>query len=311
MPRVLVTGSSGLIGAAVCDALLARGHEVIALDLRRPSHPRSARTEVEADVSDQAALFRVLDDYEFDHVVHLGAVLSSTASLNLEKTIVTNTIGTLNILKLAESRRVKRVVSAGTTAGYGGYSGAGSSLSTIDSVDESYPLAPVDIYAATKVTGEVVCSEFRSRGVDVVSVRPVVTYGPNEQGGAVGKLFDALRRLAHDAEVTIPRPWGRDTRVNLMFAADCADQIVSVLLHPTGLANGAYNLGNGSYTKISDLVNVSVDILDSGASIEFEADEGTGPLFDFPDVSSSRVRNELGWAPTSSFETSLRSALLV
>ena len=43
--RVLITGASGLIGTAVCDALLARGDEVVGLS-RDPARSRSANATV-------------------------------------------------------------------------------------------------------------------------------------------------------------------------------------------------------------------------------------------------------------------------
>jgi nucleoside-diphosphate-sugar epimerase len=67
-PRVLVTGATGRLGTAVCQALVERGHQVRATDQRyAPEFP--ARI-VLGDLRDEHFAYRVIEDC--DAVVHLG-----------------------------------------------------------------------------------------------------------------------------------------------------------------------------------------------------------------------------------------------
>ena len=64
--RVLIAGSSGLIGTALCRALGAAGHEVVRLVRRKPAGEDTIFWDPEAGVLDVGALARV------EAVVHLG-----------------------------------------------------------------------------------------------------------------------------------------------------------------------------------------------------------------------------------------------
>ncbi len=54
--RIAITGSSGLIGSALCNALVADGHELLRLVRREPVTPQEARWDPAAGTIDDAAL---------------------------------------------------------------------------------------------------------------------------------------------------------------------------------------------------------------------------------------------------------------
>src|SRR5690606_13065954 len=74
--RVLVTGAAGFIGSHVVDALLARGHHVVALDdlsggFRANVNQRA--TFIEGSILDVPLIDRLFDEHRFDFVFHLAA----------------------------------------------------------------------------------------------------------------------------------------------------------------------------------------------------------------------------------------------
>src|SRR5689334_8698975 len=81
--QIVVTGGAGFIGSHVCEALLARGHRVVAIDSfdgflypaevkRRNARHIAGATLVEADITDEAAMRRLCGDV--DVVCHLAAL---------------------------------------------------------------------------------------------------------------------------------------------------------------------------------------------------------------------------------------------
>src|SRR5437588_8301357 len=77
--RVLVTGASGFIGGVLCDQLLRRGHEVVALVRRPGSEPPGTRA-VRGDLGDGARLAHVLEQERPGWVMHLAAEIASQRS---------------------------------------------------------------------------------------------------------------------------------------------------------------------------------------------------------------------------------------
>lgn len=81
--RILVTGSSGQVGAELVPMLRQAYGEanVVASDIRKPEK-RSAGPFVYCDVLDYDSLARVVVEEKIDYLIHLGAVLSAVGERN-------------------------------------------------------------------------------------------------------------------------------------------------------------------------------------------------------------------------------------
>jgi dTDP-L-rhamnose 4-epimerase len=134
MGKVLVTGGAGFIGSHLVDALVERGHEVIAFDNLDPAaHPQPPKWPsymnpkcryILGDVRDKEALRRALDGVE---VVfhHAAAVGSGISMIDIGRFVEVNSLGTANLLELAieKRERIKKlmVASSMTVMGEGTY----------------------------------------------------------------------------------------------------------------------------------------------------------------------------------------------
>jgi len=112
---VLVTGAAGFIGAAVAEALMARGQAVVGVDnlndyyavsLKRARLERIAALHGnlfafrEVDFSDMAALQAALADDRFETIVHLGAQAGVRYSLeNPVAYVQSNLLGFTHVLE--------------------------------------------------------------------------------------------------------------------------------------------------------------------------------------------------------------------
>jgi dTDP-L-rhamnose 4-epimerase len=127
--RVLITGGAGFIGSHLADALLARGHEVRALDNLDPQvHPGSQRPayldeRVELRVGDVRDHRAVADALEgVDHVVHFAAAVGVGQSMyEIERYTSINAIGGAVVLEEIVKRRdqLRRVLVASSMSIYG------------------------------------------------------------------------------------------------------------------------------------------------------------------------------------------------
>ena len=144
----LVTGGAGFIGSHLVKKLLTSGHKVAVLDDFSNSEKNQVPSEVnliEGSVSSEEKLSEALKNC--DGVFHLAAEVSVPASMeNPTKTLETNALGTLKLLKQMKLQNVPKIVYASTSAIYGDRD---QELNKEDM--KPRPLSP---YAYTKLQGE-------------------------------------------------------------------------------------------------------------------------------------------------------------
>jgi dTDP-L-rhamnose 4-epimerase len=211
---ILVTGGAGFIGSHIVDALVADGHRVRVLDALPPS-PHSQAPEfvspdaevVQADVTDREAVAQALRGV--NAVSHQAAMVGLGVDMrDIADYARHNDLGTAVLLReLAATRFGGRLVLASSMVVYGegGYRCAlhgpveaepraledltcgrfeprcpscSRSLEPV-AIEESAPLDPRNVYAATKVHQEHLCFSFaRETGAPVTALRYHNVYGP-------------------------------------------------------------------------------------------------------------------------------------
>src|SRR4029077_16822536 len=134
MTKVLLTGGAGFIGSHLVDALVALGHDVVALDNLDPAaHPQPSQWPAYVNTSgkyilggvrDKKALRRAIEGAEvvFHHAAAVGSGISMIAIARFAEA---NSLGTANLLELAIEKRdrIKKVIVASsmTVMGEGTY----------------------------------------------------------------------------------------------------------------------------------------------------------------------------------------------
>jgi dihydroflavonol-4-reductase len=183
--RVALTGASGYTGGRLLEALRARGDEVAVL-VRPESVSDGLRARassvVEGRLGDAAAAARLVEGA--DAVLHVAAVYRTAGHPDSYYREV-NVVGTERLLEAAARQGVRRFVHTSTVGVHGHVEHPPA--------DETSPMAPGDIYQATKAEAELLALDFhRKRGLPVAVVRPGAIYGPGETRFL--KLFRAIAR---------------------------------------------------------------------------------------------------------------------
>jgi nucleoside-diphosphate-sugar epimerase len=161
--RILVTGSSGQLGAEVARQF-ASTDTVIGIDVR----PGKWTTQV-GDVADAdliAGLMRSVDV-----VIHIASLHAPhVGQRSMQDFIDTNVTGTLRLLEAASAARVRRFVYTSTTSVYG-YSLVPDAQEAVW-VTEDLPTRPRDIYDITKLAAEELCRLFaRDHSLPTICLR--------------------------------------------------------------------------------------------------------------------------------------------
>ena len=157
--NVLVTGSAGVIGRAVCRELAGRGHAVRGFDLG-PS-PELADGRV-GSVADRPTVDAAMAGIEA--VVHLAATPHDYDFMS--DLLPNNIVGTYHIMDSAQQHGVRRLVFASTMQVISKVTPAdGRCVRVADGV------GPANLYAATKVCGEALGQVYAQHDMSVIAVR--------------------------------------------------------------------------------------------------------------------------------------------
>ena len=238
--KVLITGSTGYLGAQVAARLAAAGHSVLSLVRQgRESAVPKGCSPVAGDVLDPASLERALEGC--DACVHMAAMVKMWARDPRDFDRV-NVEGLAAVLSAAERRGVRRIVYTSTIAALG--------PTGPEARDETCARTEFNFrtdYERSKWAAERLAVERAAEGHPVVIVYPGVVYGPGAatQGNHMEKVF-----ADYAAGRTRTRLGGRPTRVCYAYARDVAEGHLLAL--EKGVPGRGYILG-GENATLDDL----------------------------------------------------------
>jgi UDP-glucose 4-epimerase len=258
--RWLVTGGAGFIGSHLVDAIVARGlGEVLVLDsFRRGRRAYLAQhdsnplvTVIEGDIRNAAAVTDACRGA--DAVVHLAArsnVIGSES--DFQDACETNVAGTLNVLDAAHRAGVSRVVFSSSREVYGD--------PAVLPVPEDAPHAPKNLYGASKAAGELYCSIYQNRGLDVRVLRLSNVYGPRDTERVLPIWLER-------AEAGLPlQVFGGRQVLDLIWI----DVVIEALLRAAQADSfsGPINIGCGQGTPILALAEKVIEVTGTATQIE-------------------------------------------
>jgi len=292
MPRAVVTGGAGFVGSHLCDALLARGWDVVAVDnlltgsLTNVAHLTDERrfTLVEHDVIDAIPVSGAVDA-----VLHLASPASPAEYLaHPIETLEVGSVGTRRALDLARDHGA-RFLLASTSEIYGD--------PLVHPQPESYfgnvnSVGPRSVYDEAKRYAEAITMAYhRSFGVDTKIVRVFNTYGPR-LGAADGRVVSNFLAQAMRGEPLTVYGDGRQTR-SFCYVSDEVAGLVALLESDHV---GPMNIGNPDEFTMLELAELVRDVTGAPADLVFEPLPADDPRQRRPDI--TLAEKVLGWHPT-------------
>ncbi|MBS4201108.1 NAD(P)-dependent oxidoreductase [Bacillus sp. FJAT-49732] len=167
MPKVVITGGSGLLGPSVIKEFLDHGYEVVNADVKKPKE-ELCRTVI-TDLTNLGEVHGVL--VGADAVVHLAAIPVAYSHPN-EVTFQNNVMSTYNILEAAGNLGIKKAVITSSESSYGIVFTRNSLEPQYVPIDEEHPQLPEDSYGLSKIVNEQTADMIHRRtGMQVISMR--------------------------------------------------------------------------------------------------------------------------------------------
>ena len=321
MQTWLVTGGAGFIGGNFVIEARQRGlARIITLDALTYAGNRDTLAAldgdpdhvfVHGDIGDRALVSRLLAEHGVDAVINFAAESHVDRSIDGPAAFIqTNVVGTLALLEAtrdywkalpAERATAFRFLHVSTDEVYG-------SLGDTGYFTEETPFAPNSPYSASKASSDHLVRAFHhTYGLPVLTTNCSNNYGPFQFPEKLIPLM--IQKLVKGEPLPV---YGDGSNVrDWLFVGDHCAAIRDVLAG--GRVGETYNVGGDAERRNIDVVHALCDAIDArrpradGQSrrvqITFVKDRpGHDKRYA---IDASKLKRELGWAPTLSFEQGL------
>jgi len=297
----IVTGGAGFIGSHLCESLLSSRYKVICIDnlitgkkenisdlLNNPNF-----TFIEQDVTDPSLiknLIRKLADENLQYIFHLASPASPPQYKRFAiETLMTNSLGTKNILDLASQTGAKFLL-ASTSEVYGDpkvHPQTESYWGNVNSIGERA------CYDEAKRFAESLTMEyFRKKSVNAVIVRIFNTYGPKMDKDDGRVISNFCYAAIHGKPLQIYGD-GSQTR-SFCFISDMVEGLILAL--SKGESGQVYNLGNPIEKTINEIAGLVVKLSGSKSKITHSSRQSDDPARRKPVI--KKAQKILTWQPT-------------
>lgn len=296
----MITGGNGYVGREV-TRLLYDHHKVCVVDSLRGGRIRFRDDELKhiqfekVDVSNKNEISRLVSDFSPDTVIHLAAIYYiPECEQDPEKTILTNVVGTVNVL-LACPPKTHFVFAS---------SGAVYKPDTQPHQELTAALEPNDVYGLSKLSGEQYVRYFSAqRDFSAVVVRLFNVVGPGETNPHL--LPEIVAQLkAGRTTIRLGNMWPKRDYIHVQ---DAALGFVTTALKNVVPVGEFVTVNLGTAKPYS--VEAVIPKLRKIAGIEFAVEKDVTRVrkVDRPHLAAdiSRIQSLFGWNPTYTIDDAL------
>ena len=306
----LVTGGAGFIGSTLCERLLDEGSTVVCLDNfqtgRRSNLAHLAANPrfelVEHDVIDDLPLRIRRRGARFTHIYHLACAASPPHyQADPEHTMLTNVLGTRNLLRLAEEHGARLLLTS-TSEVYGD--------PEVHPQQEDYRgwvncTGPRACYDEGKRAAETLAFDFLRAGrADVRVARIFNTYGPRMRFDDGRVVSNYVCQAIEGAEITIYGD-GSQTR-SFCYVDDLVEGLMR-LMDSESAVGMPVNLGNPSELTVGDLADLVLEMTGSRSQKVLRPLPVDDPRRRKPNI--GRAQELLGWEPKVDLRSGLEATI--
>jgi UDP-glucose 4-epimerase len=240
---VFITGSTGFVGGATLDRLVAENYKVTAALRSRSKTLQANVTEVHVDNIDGATNWG--DSLEgTDVVIHAAARVHVMNDIEVDPLLAfrsVNVEGTLNLARHAAKAGARRFIFISSIKVHGE-----GTLPGVAYTPEDIP-APKDAYGVSKMEAEQGLRDLSAAtGLEVVIIRPVLVYGPGVKAN--------FRNMMQWLDKGVPLPFGAIHNSRSLVALDnLVDLILRCIDHPAA-ANQTFLVSDGEDLSTTQLL---------------------------------------------------------
>jgi len=292
----LVTGAAGFVGAHVTRRLVKMGLQVHAIvspqgELWRIEDLLPSLVMHRGDITDEAFVQQVIGEVKPDIIYHLAAHGAYPAHHDPKQMMMTNVLGTCNLLEALDKIPYKLFVNTGSSSEYG--------FKQSPMHEKDLP-EPNSHYAVAKTAQTMLCQYIaQSKKKLIVTFRLFSVFGPYEEPTRLVPTI--IRRTLQGEALKMVSP---QTARDFIFVEDVVDAYLKVeRLQESGA--GIYNIGTGHQTSLKEMTDIVLRLTKSQSQVHWNAMQAR--IWDTSiwvgDV--RKAKELLGWQAKTSLEQGL------
>jgi len=300
--RALVTGGAGFLGSYLCEALLAEGYSVVAVDnllTGRETNLAHLARESRFELR-QLDIIQPFDAGAVDYVFHFASPASPVDYMvHGVETLQVGSLGTFHALDVARRYGAKFFL-ASTSECYGDPLEHPQKETYWGNVN---PVGPRSVYDEAKRFSEAATMAYhRYYKLDTRIVRIFNTYGPRMQLNDGRVIPNFMKQALRGEDLTVYGD-GSQTR-SFCYVTD---EIEGILRLARSDEHQPVNIGNPNEFTMVECAQRVLAVTGSKSKLAFEPLPQDDPKQRRPDI--SRARALLGWEPKTGLETGLSLSL--
>ncbi len=296
--HILVTGSSGMIGTALCEALLEiPGMRVTGVDWKENTwNPRLQEHTIMVDLRDRAAVMEKLPK-DVDVIVHLAANARVYDLVQDPSMARDNIETTFNVLEFARENHIPKFIFSSSREVYG------NTDVFVHKEGEANHANCESPYTASKIADEaMIWAYHRCYGMDIMIFRFSNVYGRYDDSNRAVPLF--IRKAKQNEPITI---FGKEKLLDFTFLDDTVRGVMLGIERFDVAKNHVINLATGKGVTILEVAERIVKELGSSSALTIE-NTRTGEVMKYiADI--AEARSLLGYEPTIEIEEGIARSI--
>lgn len=297
--KVLISGATSMIGAALTNKMLLEGHEVIAIVRKRSKKIEALEwnerlTIIECDMVD----YGVIDKLYKDRVdIVFTAAWNGTRGSDRNNKVLQekNYEDNINLLHAAIRLGCKKYITAGSQAEYGPWF-------SFDKISESAETNPDTEYGKYKLKYYQYSKKYcRKHECALIEPRLFSIYGPNDYPGTL--IISTLKKMIANEPCDLTecvQLW------DYLYIDDAVSGLVKLM--EQDVAEGVYNFGYGKAAPLKEYIEKMHLIVGSKSKLNYGAIPYATSRIAYVNPDVSKLRS-VGWEPRISFEEGIRIIL--
>ncbi|MEZ5460901.1 NAD-dependent epimerase/dehydratase family protein [Dokdonella sp.] len=292
---VLVLGSAGFIGSALCRRLAEQERAVFALGRSEPTGVAGRITHVRGSIEDRHLLREAMA--ACSTIVYAASISTpATSAGDPELEVIGNLLPLSRVLECAADFPARHLVYLSSGGTIYGDKATGAS--------EEFPLRPRSYYGAGKAAAEALLHAcVATSDWSAVSLRPSNLYGPGQPVSKGFAIVPTLFNRASDGKTF--QVWGDGSIVrDYCYIDDLVRAIIAASAAAAAQRFRVYNVASGQSTSILELVQACEQASGRRIGIEFLPARGIDVASVSPNTNA--IATDLGWSAEIDLATGLR-----